>query len=120
MPKSVFLNKDYDVEFEPNGNLKLVDGLDSLENMLKFDLTSNAEWYLREDLGLPYITESGNGILQIKDSVDLLESYLREKILKFDEVIEILEIDITNNIREYTIVITIRTIYGIEVLEVNI
>jgi hypothetical protein len=82
------LNNDLMIE---NGDLKLSDKKQSLKQQIKRALlTFKGEWFLDENIGLPYYQE----ILGQKNSINAIKAIFVEAIQKIEGVKELVELKI--------------------------
>jgi hypothetical protein len=112
MAKTPFLDTEFKDLIVENGNLKFTsnDGeyiSQKIENLLLF---FQGEWWLNEDLGLPYY----ESILVKNPDFNLISTIFKEEILTIEEVetIEKFEVDYDNSLRKLTIFFAVKTTSG--------
>jgi hypothetical protein len=80
-----------------NGDLQLTNGTQTLEQRIRRALlTFKGEWFLDEDIGIPYWEE----ILGQKDSIDAIKDVFIDAILKIEGVQELKDLKIKLNNEE--------------------
>ncbi|MEG0151548.1 MAG: hypothetical protein RR744_00015 [Cellulosilyticaceae bacterium] len=95
---SLKTDENFDIVFGDDGIVATVEDATSVANMMKLDFASNSDWTLDYDLGLNWIKEDNNGLLQIKDSEILIVSAIQTKLLGLEGVKEIKEIEISRTL----------------------
>lgn len=85
--KSVYLDENGDVEFDVNGNLKLINGVEEILQRNKIALSINeGEWIFNINLGIPWVKF-------MQDKNRDFEDYERELKLELDKDKDIDQID---------------------------
>lgn len=120
MSSTMQLDEDFDIVFDENGSMVLDDGRESLEQRLRLDLSTNSNWYLSSELGLPYLTEEDDGILQSKTFESDLKTALALKMQEYEEVNRIISIETERGLdRNFLFKVSLETVYGTLNLEVG-
>ena len=92
----LMLDSNSDLAIE-NGDLQLTDGKQTLEQRIKRALlTFKGEWFLDEDIGIPYFQE----ILGQKNSIEAIKAIFVDAILKIEGVQELKDLKIKLNNEE--------------------
>ena len=109
--KTLYLNDNWELELDEEGNIKTIEGAEALSQ----DLQSELKLYKGEDT---FDTEKGidwnDDILGIMGGEDYIREQISRVILDNEEVVEIIEQNITKDIENNKIEITnkINSIYG--------
>ncbi|MGL5050165.1 MAG: hypothetical protein ACRC6E_05955 [Fusobacteriaceae bacterium] len=100
---------EMDMVFNDSGEIKVhsTNGA-SLADMLKLEFNQNDDWTLDKDLGIHWISENNDGILQTKNSEVALISAITRKLNSIDGIREIKEIEINRGLnRKIYIFVTV-------------
>lgn len=96
---TVSCSDNYDLVFTDNGHISVETATSSsVANLLKFDFFCNDNWSLDSDLGLHWVSEKNDGLLQIKNSELQIVNAINRKLLDTPGVIEVVEININKGI----------------------
>lgn len=107
---TVAVSDNFDIIIEDNGFIKMNNNSDAVADRLKFEMSSNDSWELDLTLGLNWVDENGNGLLQYKNNEPAIVSALEKKLSTINGVKEIREITLTpigdRNLAIYVTVVT--------------
>lgn len=87
--KTLYLNSEGDLEFDSNGELKMVSDKDELVQEVRLTIQTNlGEWFLDPELGFDYST-----VLVKKPDYELIRGSLTEAILQVERIDRVDTID---------------------------
>lgn len=87
--KSLYLNGDGDLEFDSNGELKMVNRKDELIQEVRVTIQTNlGEWFLDPEIGFDYST-----VLVKKPDYEMIRSVLTDAIMQVDRIDRVDTID---------------------------
>lgn len=86
------MSDDFDIIIDDSGYIKIDEDNQAVADRLKFELSSNDSWKLDLTLGLNWVDENNNGLLQYKSSEVAIVNALEKKIPTLNGVKEIKEI----------------------------
>lgn len=90
---------NYDFVLTNDGRLSIEENTGSaVANMLKFDFICNDDWVLDNELGIHWLSDNNDGLMQVKNSEVQIVSAIQRKLLSFDGVKEIKEMTINRGI----------------------
>ncbi len=90
---------EFDIVFTDNGDISVekTNGA-SLANMLKLDFISNDDWVLDKELGIHWISNRDDGLLQVRGSEASIVGAIARKLGSIDGIREIREITINRGL----------------------
>lgn len=95
---SLRCSNKFDLVFTDNGEIETVEGASSVANMLLLDFSSNDNWSLDSRLGLNWINNDNNGLMQIKNNEHMIVNEIQRKLEDTDGVFNVKEIEINKTI----------------------
>lgn len=97
--KSLYLNKDGDLEFDGLNSFKMVEGDDEVRQRLRIAILTNmGEWFLDTSLGVPWMDMLGK-----RNNQDEIKQAILKELKKDDDVQSIETIDIVFDDHERTL-----------------
>lgn len=90
---------NYDLVFTDDGLISVETETGSaIANMLKLDFASNDDWPLDPALGLHWLSENNDGLMQVKGSEVQIVSAIQRKLLSIEGIRQIKEINIAKGL----------------------
>ena len=90
---------NYDIKLTDDGFLSVEDETSmSVASMLRMHFNSNDDWILDKELGIHWLSSSNDGLMQVKNSEVQIVHAIQRKLLAFDGVARVVEVDIARGI----------------------
>ena len=114
------IDDTFDIIIDDSGYVAIDKEQYAVIDRVKFELSSNNNWDLDSMLGINWVNEYGNGLLQYKDSEESIVSALEKKIMTISGVREIKSITLNPvGDRKLKIIIVIQTDNGQDITVTN-
>lgn len=114
------IDDTFDIIIDDSGYVAIDKEQYAVIDRVKFELSSNNNWVLDSMLGINWVNEYGNGLLQYKDSEESIVSALEKKIMTISGVREIKSITLNPvGDRKLKIIIVIQTENGQDITVTN-
>lgn len=76
----IYLDNTFDIALTNDGYVRFEDDVNKYNTLAKFDITSNNNWALDSRIGVPWVTDNNDGIMQVKPNDYELLSAINAKI----------------------------------------
>lgn len=118
--ETLAIDDTFDIIIDDSGYIVMDKEQYAVIDRVKFELSSNNNWYLDSMLGINWVNKYGNGLLQYKDSEESIVSALEKKIMTISGVREIKSITLNPvGERKLKIIIVIQTDNGNDITITN-
>lgn len=92
---TVAITDNFDIEFTDNGFVRMSENSQAVADRLKLELSSNSNWVLDNSLGMDWVNDDNNGMLQIKNPEAIIVMSLEKKINEIAGVKEVVSISLS-------------------------
>lgn len=92
---TIAVSDNYDMVITDKGNIEIGYENRAVADRVRFELASNDNWQLDLTLGINWVNEDGDGLLQYKNNEPAIVSALEKKLLSINGVKEIREITLS-------------------------
>lgn len=92
---TVAVSDDFDIIISDDGYIKMDEQSSAVSDRVKFEMASNDSWTLDLTLGINWVDDAGNGLLQYKGSEPAIVSAIEKKLNSINGVKEVQKITLT-------------------------